>query len=193
MKERPILFSAPMVRAIHRGLKTQTRRAIKPAPVEVVQFRGADDKPTGEYGWCPSPRVITKHIRCPYGVPGDRLWVRESFWSDATTKVFKWYVNEVFTPERKKDHCRLTPGIYMTRKLCRTVLEVTNIRVDRLFAITEEDSRAEGIFKVPRGWVSDEGQPISETARRSYEDLWHSINGAWRDCWVWVVEFERVQ
>lgn len=208
MTERPILFSAPMVRAIIASRKTQTRRVVK----------GIDECPHGYDGVVTGtvPKEshrLGKHcfnlasgeslyLRCPYGAPGDRLWVRESYWADATTKAFKWYVNEVFTPDRKKDHCRLIPGIHMPRKLCRVELEVTKVRVERLGSITEKDARAEGMLRVPfnvripgeptHGWTSEEGQPVSTTAVRAFEDLFASINGGWfPEAWVWVVEFKR--
>lgn len=81
MKERPILFSAPMVRAILAGTKSQTRRVVKPQP--------PDDKPRvawyepGVMGWAPteSPSLHWHRVRCPYGQPGDRLWVRETFYA----------------------------------------------------------------------------------------------------------------
>jgi hypothetical protein len=80
MKERPILFSAPMVRALLAGTKTVTRRAVKSAPVHVTPFIGRDDLPTHEFGLhLHTDRVIEKHVRCPYGEPGDRLWVRETW------------------------------------------------------------------------------------------------------------------
>lgn len=85
MKERPILFSGPMVRAILEGRKTQTRRIVKPTGAHhIFQFRGREeargtDEPTGEWAWCRAERVISEHIRCPYGKPGDRLWVREAW------------------------------------------------------------------------------------------------------------------
>jgi hypothetical protein len=79
VKEHPIIFSGPMVRAILEGRKTQTRRVIKDSPLDMVQFIGRDNLPTGEFGWCRYERVISKHLRCPYGWIGDRLWVRETF------------------------------------------------------------------------------------------------------------------
>jgi hypothetical protein len=79
-RERPILFSGPMVRALLDGRKTQTRRAVRGAPVHVLPFIGRDDRPTGEFGLCLTyDRVIDRHILCPYGQPGDRLWVREAW------------------------------------------------------------------------------------------------------------------
>lgn len=80
MKERPIIFNDEMVRAILEGRKTQTRRVIKGNPVSVLAFIGRDNQKTGEYGLSfEHERVIEKHIKCPYGEPGDRLWVREIF------------------------------------------------------------------------------------------------------------------
>lgn len=77
--ERPILFSGAMVRAILEGRKPLTRRPVKPSPVDMVAFIGKDNLPTWEYGWCSHERVISKHIACPHGNPGDHLWVRETF------------------------------------------------------------------------------------------------------------------
>lgn len=81
VREKPILFSGPMVKAILEGRKTQTRRVVKDHPVDMVRFIGRDNQPTGEYGWCPYERVISKHVRCSYGQVGDRLWVRETWQS----------------------------------------------------------------------------------------------------------------
>jgi hypothetical protein len=218
MKERPILFSAPMVRAILDGSKTQTRRVVKPQPVQDKSWRGGwvlhtakestalDSINDGIY-----PEV------CPYGQPGDRLWVREAFWADATTKEFKWYVNDVFTPDRDCDHCRLIPSIHMPRALSRILLEVTGVRVERLQDISEADAIAEGISVWSKSerhgikWacpphiqtfgegdniegVGYEGRPVKDP-REAYRGVWSSINGAgsWEaNPWVWVVEFKRV-
>lgn len=82
MAERPIVFSGPMVRALLARRKTQTRRLVKGGPVNVVPFIGQDNLPTHEFGLCLThERVINKHVRCPFGVPGDNLWVKET-WSD---------------------------------------------------------------------------------------------------------------
>ncbi|WP_406867247.1 hypothetical protein [Paraburkholderia fungorum] len=96
MKERPILFSGPMVRALLDGSKTQTRRVVKPAGAHhIFQFRGTDeargaDEPTGEWAWCRAEHVVSDHIRCPYGKQGDRLWVRETWhahWGPTTPRA----------------------------------------------------------------------------------------------------------
>lgn len=214
MKERPILFSGPMVRAILAGRKTQTRRALKPkAPiVDVIAMKG---KQRGRQ-WLGARQVPLKDpgdalvFRCRLGEPGDRLWVRESGWErpertarmiaeGADTWAPYYYDADGEDAESLREWgFKRRPSIFMPRKFSRITLEITAVRVERLFKISERDCRAEGIFSVPlqtragRGWISDEGQPVSETARRAYEDLWHSINRTWMDCWVWVIEFRRI-
>src|ERR1017187_7745025 len=80
MKELPIILSPDDVKAVLAGTKTQVRRVVKPQPkVELFPFIGADNKPTHEFAFVDYPRVVSKHVRCPYGVPGDRLWVRETW------------------------------------------------------------------------------------------------------------------
>ncbi len=229
MKERPILFSGPMVRALLAGTKTQTRRALK-SKVSLVDVIPARGKQRGRQ-WFGARQVPLKEpgdalvFRCRYGVPGDRLWVREAWRvgkphdQRAPREVFPavtdngqgvtvlyeaggWrsvgpagreepsYPDDESMPSWAG---RRRPGMFMPRWASRITLEVTRVRVHRLHAISEADCRAEGILKVPgRGWTTDEGQPVSETARRAYEDLWNSINGSWLDCWVWVIEFRRV-
>mgnify|MGYP001599791009 FL=1 len=87
---------------------------------------------------------------------------------------------------------RWRPSIFMPRWASRITLELTDVRVERLLDITQKDAQAEGIFRSGNGWVSDEGQPVSITPRRAYEDLWHSINGKWEDQWVWVLTFKPI-
>lgn len=199
MKERPILFSGPMVRALLAGRKTQTRRIVK----------GVEECPHGYDGvvTCTVPQeahLVGKHcfalasgeslyLRCPYGVPGDRLWVRET-WKPhpphtGRTRTTAAIYRADYTLSAGPGPWR--PAIHIPRWASRIVLEVTAVRVERLFNITEADCRAEGMLRVGKRWSSDEGQPTSDDARRAFEDLWHSINGAWLDCWVWVVEFKR--
>lgn len=177
-KERPILFSGPMVRAILEGRKTQTRRIVKPQPVETE--------------W--------RKIACPYGQPGDRLWVRETF---ATG------YGGVFYRASEGDKCKVIsgaivpwkPSIYMPRKLSRLTLEVVRVRVERLQDITDYDCAEEGCCdrtplqdNEPAGKFIRERQH-SSAVRLRYECLWESINGkgSWdANPWVWVVEFKKV-
>lgn len=196
MRERPILFSGPMVRAILAGNKTQTRRVVKPQPA------GA---------WAAPGKTS-----CPYGQPGDRLWVRESTHRRPMLNLLTGepladkydggaYTADgadVLTPEGfdlawwySRKSC---PSIHMPRFACRLVLEVTGVRVERLNEISEADARAEGC---PFTWDGKQYEPpLPEVdswqgyGRASFSLLWSQINGAesWAaNPWVWVVEFRR--
>jgi hypothetical protein len=181
MKERSILFSGKMVEAILDGRKTQTRRVMKPQPDSHVY-----------------------EIKCPYGQPGDRLYVKEThliekieffsgyFYADILYKADNGKVQNVSITndeymkfnERKYPH-RITSGLFMYRSLSRINLEITNIRIERLQDITEEDARSEGC---PHGCAN---------ALNWYGALWNFINekrgyGWDLNPWVWVIEFRRV-
>ena len=184
MKERPILFSGPLVRAILEGRKTQTRRLVKPQPDGQPIVDASDGAWYVDGGmWC---------RRCPFGAPGDRLWVRESFcprYFDNGAPAFAadWTGESADCVSKPK----WTPSIHMPRALSRIDLEVTAVRVERLQDITEEDAAAEGVHPMPRPPRS--GGP---SHRCSFEVLWDEINGyraAWAsNPWVWVVEFRRI-
>lgn len=194
MVERPMLFSAPMVRAILSGAKTQTRRVVKPrkcpdfgcelAPCEIAGEKGED-----------------LHRLCPYGQPGDRLWVREA-WLDMARPGYKpvyAYRAELNSGEGfdVPPGVRWRPSIHMPRAASRITLEITGVRVERLQAISEADAIAEGVPNQTRlighsaktGCAWGPPEPIAE-----YCTLWESINGpdSWAaNPWVWVVEFKR--
>lgn len=218
MKEHPILFNGPMVRAILDGRKTQTRRIVKPTGAHhIFQFRGKDeargaDEPTGEWAWCSSAHVVSDHIYCPYGKPGDRLWVRETWSSDfANHYPFErvWYaaddarryeievrdgVRGIYSPEGGMHvPFRWRPSIHMPRAVSRITLEVTDVRVERLQAISEQDAHSEGVFAGSYEYDNGEG---TESARESFQCLWDGIatpSADWAgNPWVWVVEFKRV-
>lgn len=198
MKERPILFSGPMVRAILDGRKTQTRRIIKNP-----DFYGC---PTGDCPhWNQKECDAAMAKACPYGQPGDRLWVKETFVAttdgrnyvyraDARDRAgYRWHS---ITPGDKD--VRWKPSIFCTRKASRITLEITAVRVERLNDISEADAIREGIKPVSFGitdhgyeWAPDEDG--TTTARESFTCLWESINGAgsWdKNPWVWVIEFK---
>lgn len=187
MKERPILFSAPMVRALLAGTKTQTRRVAKNLPHEseyepglfsmMVVRDGKLMEATGGVG-------MLKPL-CPYGQPGDRLWVRET-WTE-------W--EGTFLYRADFEGCEVawkwTPSIHMPRKSSRITLEVTAVRVERLQDISEEDAKAEGA-----GGERYIGQGFDHCVHReAYRTLWNDINGpgSWdANPWVWVVEFKFI-
>lgn len=215
MTERPIIFSQPMIRGLRADRKTQTRRAVKP-PVESKPIKHMEG---GAFFRCVNEKDVW--VPCPYGVPGDQLWVKETHyrfgrWArQGRTAMgqprwcFRPYGEQVAyldnPPESvktKRSHLAgwyKRPSIFMPRWASRLQLEITKVRVERLGEISEADARAEGIFKTPwtrtlgHGWTSDTGQPVSDTAVRAFVDLWASINGAWLpDTWVWVVAFKRL-
>lgn len=210
MKERPILFSAPMVRAILAGDKTQTRRVVKPQPHYDRQFSNDGmvlHNKKGDQTTSIHTPLIACH--CPYGMPGDRLWVRET-WMDLSetgiepiTGSRSRYAYRADTPAgsygdetRKEYGLKWRPSIFMPRSACRILLEVVSVRVERLNDISEVDSLAEG----SREWASEQDTPVRDIPAGEthlvYRQLWESINGAgsWdADPWVWVVEFKQIE
>lgn len=214
MKERPILFSSPMVRAILAGAKTQTRRVVKPlGAAAVVPLIGADDKPTGEFGWCPNVRVITDHIRCPYGRPSDRLWVREAFIHEPADYCWEASVSIPCRPasttyradvEGDSRGAGWKPSIHMPRSLSRITLEITDVRIERLQGISEADAIAEGVDQA-QYLREDDDVMVAICADKlnvpfpvaRYVLLWDSINGTppnnWNsNPWVWAISFKRI-
>jgi hypothetical protein len=234
MKERPILFSGPMVRAILEGRKAQTRRVVKPQPIGDVRpatFAAGEGDPVwlhdvqlGEsmgdltYGdGRTEPLQVTtcKVLTCPYGKPGDLLWVRET-WQGffcGTDSVIPSSriesVNGMSVAYKADDQSGCTtwrPSIHMPRWASRITLEVTEVRVERLQDISEEDAIAEGI-KVQTGllgesvywdYLNNESRsPRLFSATDSYYTLWDSINGKthpWEsNPFVWVVSFRRLE
>jgi len=197
MKERPILFSAPMVRAILEGRKTMTRRVIKnPDLIKEV----CDGIPMFEDSFGNWHETAT---RCPYGQPGDRLWVRETFDYGLSTKsgiayraTSKWEDFEDGTP-KDFDEIKWKPSIHMPRWASRLTDEITAIRVERLQDISEEDALAEGVERFTSGWKNYTDPTVCcQTARASFFTLWESINGpgSWNaNPLAWVIEFKMVK
>ena len=205
MKERPILFSAPMVRAILAGGKTQTRRIIKPQPNFIGSMSDA----------CTPFKTLDAGLHAqitpPYGQPGDRLWVRER--CELTTDdcepgcmsvryLADGEVRDIGTG--MPDSCPglvdwingrwSRPSIHMPRWASRITLEITGVRAERLQDISTEDAIAEGVsvhqnhHGKPRGSIYS---PVS-----AYRDMWESINGdgSWSaNPWVWVISFRRIE
>jgi hypothetical protein len=213
VKERGILFSPPMVRAILDGRKSQTRRLVKNEfgvcadcwgnvrePMCVPHNDG--DGGYGVFGTDPYLRVAAcdhndvcgGRTRCPYGAVGDRLWVRETWCQIGET------VDGVKTIAYRGDNdielggdLRWKPGLYMPRWASRITLEITRVRVERLQDITESDARAEGVTWA-RGAIGQMVPGPPTCARDAYARLWDDVNGEpWASSpWVWVVEFKRV-
>lgn len=200
MKEHPILFSGEMIRAIWDGRKTQTRR--------VIRFRDVPDDPTCHSLWIATelngPKRGLKQwqdgddvIHCPYGWPGDRLWVRET-WRPADCPggvLHKADCTEfglqISTRENSKPW---KPSIHMPRWASRITLEITGVRAERVQKISLDDSEAEGMGFVRTGNVAVD----TDAARQFFKVTWNTINkkrgfGWGSNPWVWVIEFKRVQ
>ncbi len=199
MKERPILFSAPMVRAILNGSKTQTRRVVKPQPTGFVGGPGVtfcDGSPAPLVPMNDFAGSCGQEIVCPYGDPGDRLFVRETYWRDEEDGAILYAANpddfEVVHHNKVvtgSERYKWKPSIFMPRWASRITLEVTGVRVERLQDISEADAQAEGCTA-----KLAEESPALDDSRHEYRDLWESINGpgSWDlNPWVWVVEFKR--
>jgi hypothetical protein len=213
VKERPILFSGPMVKALLAGTKTQTRRPVKGTALEWLQPDGF----TPEYVASPE-----NHL-CPYGFPGDRLWVRETFFAFGRWETRfsekkgrdEWHFVDMCDaalphrfeqPEVATKGRRSTvtpawwkrPAIHMPRAASRILLDVTGVRVERLQDISEADALAEGIVQLHDGGygLRDGSHYHAGDPRQSYFSLWEAINGAGsveRNDWVLAVGLQRVQ
>ncbi|MGF3775074.1 hypothetical protein [Salmonella enterica] len=203
-----------MVRAILDGRKTQTRRIMKLQPEilgsglrYITESRKQNE--VGKYFWCISDalgmRARSAVFACPFGDVGDRIWVRETYrvhsratdvatlvyrasvrnsWTEQTHRVPVAVCNKPATPEK------WTPSIHMPRWASRILLEITDVRVERLRDLSEEDAKSEGIIPsaggVLPGWEY----------RINFRDLWMDIYGTdnWEaNPWVWVIEFKRVE
>jgi hypothetical protein len=201
MITRPILFSGAMVRALLDGSKTQTRRALK---VRCQEIGERDDG--SRWPWSENPNTAGDHWHaCPYGQPGDRLWVRETFLDTLGTGVehrdesglrHRYAFAADCAPgsygdQARKDYgLKWKPSIHMPRAASRILLEIVSVRVERLQDISEGDAWAEGVDK-----AEALSMPCADGATAAYSALWQRINGAgsWEaNPWVWVVEFKRV-
>jgi len=193
MEERPILFSGEMVSAILDGRKTQTRRVIKPQPPALWDACAKVDSVFCFYR--ASDPDFHGYKKCPYGQPGDRLWVREAFATDIPGCPGEYRLSY------RADHIdplgdgptriKWTPAIHMFREYSRINLEVVSVRVERVQDITDEDVFAEGIEPFSNRFYN------LHTDRDVFARLWDSINlkrgyGWDSNPWVWVVEFKRL-
>ena len=206
MKEHPILFSAPMVRAILEGRKTQTRRVVK-FPSD---FDGKDVYQNGQFGLKYSSTNmggVVERLRPKWEV-GDRLWVKETFGIhpdyNPPYNFDGQYVYRATDPDwETTEGWKWKPSIFMPRFGSRILLEITEIRAERLGAISEHDAIAEGVeFNRPpinsaaSGWKHyRSGLSNAKNAVHSFETLWEKINGESSlelNPFVWVITFIRL-
>lgn len=200
MKERGMIFNGEMVRALLDGRKTQTRRIIKVCTVgrdPISKFIQIGKRFIGCY-----PEDVPELIRecCPYGVPGDRIWVRETWARYNIDQESHDMAYRATTPEDWPEEGRWRPSIHMPRWASRITLEITEVRVERLNDISEEDARSEGI--IDGGCLTcGEPEPCGcsnpcPDATDAFAYLWQSIYGEenWNaNPWVWVIKFRRVE
>lgn len=210
VKSRPILFSGPMVRAILDGRKTQTRRIVKPQPpdhaIEVFDWRAphiAESLKASDGCYYNDMDGLHYLTKCPYGAPGDRLWVRES-WREWPNPEGRKLGDDPCMYRASSDPNSLwkwKPSIHMPRKASRITLEITGVRVERLNEITNNEALAEGAGTLPNpcGYADTshfaccKDYPHKPVER--FQKLWESINGpdSWSaNPWVWVIEFRRI-
>lgn len=232
MKERGMIFNAEMVRAILDGRKTQTRRIMKPQPEPCprgghwwpsnafkTMLHVEDEMQNGKGGW---GGLVGD--ACPFGDVGDRIWVRETFQGplvhEELFEEYSAYPEKFETPEYceyaadggvRPEYCDLDdnprhgwrPSIHMPRWASRILLEITNVRVERLNAISEEDAEAEGIDMEALydsqdcyDCIADNNMTGRPTVTGAFKYLWESIYGeeSWKaNSWVWVISFKRVE
>lgn len=194
MKERPIIFSTPLVQAILQGRKTMTRRVVKPQPTSIIDARKS---PNVAFALSAEFEVNgSRTIICPYGQIGDRLWVRETFmdgpnYHNGMEKyVYKASASNQFIEEWPK--C-WTPSIHMPRTASRILLEITNVRVERVQDITEDDAIREGAEMALFEAVNPDFS--TNSYKNGFMKIWTSIYGneSWNtNPWVWVVEFKKI-
>lgn len=220
-----MIFNAEMVRAILDGRKTQTRRLMKIQPKPCNHSNWPEHSPITQWksdstGWycgvCANGisidhRQRAKAIVCPFGAIGDRIWVRET-WAEAGAGAPDLQLYRANYPEHVPSHyenvppaedIRWTPSIHMPRWASRILLEITDVRVERLNSISEEDCWAEGIEAVDGLFENTEIIDMAlkigccvEDSKPMFALLWQSIYGAdsWQaNPWVWVIEFKRIE
>jgi hypothetical protein len=214
MKERPILFNTAMVQAILAGRKTQSRRLVPEWQLPSETDGPHDQFPMNRfisiaqrdqrYGFgvfgetaeqCMGNYNKVFKSLCPFGRIGDRLWVRESFRLFNSSNECSCSESPCGCPRNGTPIYRAThdngeskwkPSIHMPRSACRIILEITNVRVERVIAISDSDAKAEG---VEPSLVGADLNHIAHVA--AFQDLWQSIYGNWDSHpWVWVIEFK---
>ena len=192
MKERGMIFNGEMVRALLDGRKTQTRRPMKfPVHDKNLGCELAGNELAGELS-------AGNYLNSEFGKPGDRIWVRETWARYNIDQNSHDIAYRATTPADWPEEGRWRPSIHMPRWASRILLEITDVRVERLNAISEEDAQAEGMELT--GWRPTYSDPDSGgevmTPYDNFAELWSSIygDGSWQaNPWVWVISFKRVE
>lgn len=210
MKESPIPFKGDMIRAVLSGQKTQTRRPMKPIPVYPDAFDGLRREiHDGQvHFWASGAELPAHKFRCPYGQPDDRLWVKETHarHPQFAEVAYRADGEEFEDADGFTWHPKWTPSIFMPRALCRIILEITDIRVERVQNITSDGAIAEGAYEVRKvgddiahaTWTMDGLDWRYDTPREAFAATWDSLYAAdglgWDvNPWVWVITFKRME
>ncbi|MFW3863117.1 hypothetical protein [Klebsiella pneumoniae] len=193
ISERGMIFNAEMVRALLDGRKTQTRRPIKWKQTRFTEVGEREDG--SKWPWSEDAEHACDFWHpCPFGAVGDRIWVRET-WADtgASAPDLKLYranypehVPSIYENVPPAKEIRWTPSIHMPRTASRILLEITDVRVERLRSMSQDDARAEGVIAA--------SGPME--AGLAFRELWDSIYGeeSWKaNPWVWVIKFKRIE
>lgn len=207
VKERPILMHGRSTRNILAKRKTQTRRIVKPQPPEnCCELDNVGDNEWETLHYVAMGRDQRGHIgyiKCPFGQPGDRLWVRETIQINGYLDLYYATDNKAVMAEppyewsyRGGEWKGLMPCIHMPRWASRLLLEITSIRIERIQDISEDDAKAEGANSVWMGPDAfDNLMPGRNSYREGFYPLWNETygEGVWeRNDWVWVIEFKVV-
>jgi hypothetical protein len=210
MKVKPLICSDITVQAILAGRKTQTRRVVK------ARSYICDVEDSVPYEMTEND---AQPIKCPYGKPGDILWVRETFAEYLGFPIYK--TDNKYNGIVDGDLVKWKPSIFMPKEACRIFLQIKSVRVEKLQDISEEDASKEGcnlkwysenagqanLWPCPScdgfqvhgaigaNWGVTEVDCIDcNTSVRMFKHLWESINKNWdKNPWVWVIEFERIE
>lgn len=200
MKERGMIFNDEMVRALLSGKKKQTRRVISDRHIHLFDV-------ASNVGECYSLESGAEHANsqsyyrefCPFGSVGDRIWVRETWARYNIDQYTHDMAYRATPPEDWPDGGRWRPSIHMPRWASRITLEITDVRVEQLNAISENDAQSEGVGKLREGFWQHYQPGWTQhqlSARGSFATLWKSIYGeeSWNsNPWIWVIEFRRFE
>ena len=225
MKEqRGMIFNPEMVQAILNGKKTQTRRPVKPQPEGCLKMlnSGFTVNRNGTFNTCLDTKYVYKEILCPFGMRGDRIYVRETFCYadelvDGVTREDPLYIGYRVDKECRVyvgdgvnhkmsdpldqyawnwDHTcvKWRPSIHMPRWGARIILEITDVRVERVQDISYDDAYAEGVER-KSGDMLDHFMGFKRgNSIRAFEMGWNSVYSNWdENPWVWVIEFKRIE
>ena len=201
MKFIPILFSTVMVQSIIADLKNQTRRTQGLEEINKHPDVWVLDKRQADHFVLNNTNDLTIKYISPKAVEGDIFWVRET-WQES--ECFDYHIKNEFVYRANKAHAefanehnvRWKPSIFMPKEACRLFLEVTDVRLERLQDISEDDALSEGVrFDIGSGYFFCGDNNMAQSATKCFTQLWFQINGvaSWNaNPWVWVYTFKRI-